>query len=51
LPERLALAETTRDAFRKEFGDQGPGAVWMGDRFRPCASTWSPSCRIPASPS
>jgi thiopeptide-type bacteriocin biosynthesis protein len=34
LPERLALAETSRDAFRKEFKDQGQGAIWMGDRFR-----------------
>ena len=32
--QRKALAGTTRDAFRKEFGDTGPGAIHLGQTFR-----------------
>jgi thiopeptide-type bacteriocin biosynthesis protein len=31
---RKALAQATREGFRKEFGDSGEGAVQMGARFR-----------------
>ncbi len=34
VPARKELAQTLRDAFRKEFADSGAGAVQMGTRFR-----------------
>ena len=34
LAERCALAQASRESFRKEFGDTGEGAVQMGVKFR-----------------
>jgi thiopeptide-type bacteriocin biosynthesis protein len=34
LPARKALAQASRDSFRKEFGDTGAGSAQVGARFR-----------------
>jgi thiopeptide-type bacteriocin biosynthesis protein len=50
LAARQGLAQASRDAFRKEFGDSGEGAVQMGVKFRALRKELEPAIHLGSEP-